>query len=329
MGVTRESFALPTLGPKLAALADELERGTGACMIKNMPVDAYSLEDLGIVYAGVNAHIGRWVPQSSAGLRSQSRGYGLPLGKVFAEMKGNTPSGGKQANNHFRLHTDRCDVITLLCVRPASQGGASRVASAPHIHNAMLREFPELCARLYAPFYRIWEGARGFFGLPVWSICHGKFTSQVSPSYIENAQLLDDVPRLDHDGIEAIDLLEEVGLRACHEFIMQKGMVYWLNNHVVYHGRDAWSFDEADPTQGRLMLRMWLSPYNSRELPGTDMYKLVWGDTAAGAVRGGLGPALKSGLTPKSVKLKDAVETGAHTYYSLYRRKFGLDADKM
>jgi hypothetical protein len=37
---------------------------------------------------GVSAHIGRTVPQSSAGLRSVSRGYGLPLGRVQAEMSG-------------------------------------------------------------------------------------------------------------------------------------------------------------------------------------------------------------------------------------------------
>lgn len=301
-------------------------------MIRNMPVESYSVEDVGILYAGVNSYIGQWVPQSSAGLRSKSRGYGMPLGKVFAEMKSNTPVGGKQANNHFRLHTDRCDVITLLCIRPASKGGASRVCSAVRVHNAMVRECPDVCARLYRPYHRIWEGSLGYFDLPVWSVYDGQFTTQVSPSYIENAQLLDGVPRLDAEGIEAVDLLEEYGLRDCHEFCMKPGMVYWLNNHVVWHGRDAWSFDDAqdDPAaNGRLMLRMWLSPYQTRDLPPTDRYRLVWGSTNGGVPRGGLDPAIRSGITPKSRRLVDAVQSGEHTYYSLFKRKYGQDATTM
>eukprot|EP00958_Prasinococcus_capsulatus_P019327 scaffold2363_cov403-Prasinococcus_capsulatus_cf.AAC.2 len=300
-----------------------------------MPIDDYSIEDLGVVYAGVNSYIGHWVPQSSAGLRSKSRGYGLPLGKVQAEMRGNTPMGGKQANNYFRLHTDRCDVITLMCVRKASQGGASRVCSAARIHNTMLKEHPAECARLYRPYTRIWEGANGCFSMPIWAVHKGKMTTQVSPSYIENAQVLERVPKLSEQEIEAVDLIEEVGLRESVEFVMEPGMVYWLNNHVVYHGRDAWKFVdkvEAEATHSkndRLMLRMWLSPYNSREIPDTDVYKLVWGATESGVPRGGLEPAEKSGLTPKAPELVKAIEAGTYQYYGLYKRKYGVDANTL
>jgi Taurine catabolism dioxygenase TauD, TfdA family len=231
LGVTQENFPLDALAIKVKDMAHELEHGAGAVMIKNMPVKDYSIEDVGIIYAGINSYIGNWIPQSSAGLRSKSRGFGLPLGRVEAEMSGNTPKNGYQANNYFRLHTDRCDVITLMCIRPAAVGGASRVCSAVRVHNTMLNEYPDLCARLYQPFYRIWEGVNGYFDLPVWSVYKGKFTSQVSPSYIENAQVLPEVPRLDEEGIEAVDIIEEIGLRESVDFMMQPGMVYWLNNH--------------------------------------------------------------------------------------------------
>jgi hypothetical protein len=333
LGVTPENFPLKRLAKKLKKMADELENGTGAVMIKNMPVENYSVEDLGIIYAGVNSYIGNWVPQSSAGLRSKSRGFGLPLGRVEAEMVGNTPKNGLQANNYFRLHTDRCDVITLLCIRPAPAGGASRVCSSVRLHNTMVTEYPALCARLYQPFYRIWEGAKGYFDLPVWSIHKGKFTSQVSPSYIENAQVLSDVPRLDEEALEAVDILEEIGLRESVEFTMASGNVYWLNNHIVYHGRDSWRFNgSSEETKkggdsGRLMLRMWLSPSNTRELPNTDRYHLVWGTTEGGKPRGGLEPALKSGLTDKRDELVNAVNKGDVEYYGLFKRKYGVDAN--
>ena len=45
---------------------------------------------------------------------------------VKAEMRGKTPLDGKQSNNYFRLHTDRCDLISLLSVRTASRGGLGR-----------------------------------------------------------------------------------------------------------------------------------------------------------------------------------------------------------
>jgi len=332
LGVTQENFPLPTLGPKLKKMADELENGKGAVMIKNMPIKDYSVEDIGIIYAGVNSYIGEWVPQSSAGLRSKSRGFGLPLGRVEAEMAGNTPKNGKQANNYFRLHTDRCDVITLMCIRPAVSGGTSRVCSAARLHNAMLKEYPHLCARLYHKFHRIWEGSNGYFGLPVWSVHKGKFTTQVSPSYIENAQVLTDVPKLDEEGIEAVDIMEEIGLQYSHDFLMEPGMVYWLNNHIVYHGRDSWRFNggtdevKTGGDGGRLMLRMWLSPYETRDLPDTASYKLVWGSTKGGSPRGGLNPALKSGLTPKREELVSAVNSGKVDYYGLFKRKYGVDA---
>ena len=60
----------------------------------------------------------------------------MPLGRIQAEMTGETPKGGLQTNNAFRLHTDRCDVISLLSLRAAPSGGASRVCSAPAIFNA-------------------------------------------------------------------------------------------------------------------------------------------------------------------------------------------------
>lgn len=82
--------------------------------------------------------------------------------------------------------------------------------------------------------------------------------------------------------------------------MMKPGMVYWLNNHVVYHGRDGWLDTSAAAAEemasgGRLLFRTWLSPYNSRALPDTATFRKLWGNCAAGAVRGGLEPAVATG----------------------------------
>merc|ERR1719408_176481 len=114
-----------------------------------MPTTRYSVDELAVIYLGMSAHIGHIVKQSSSGLRSKSRGFGMPLGFIRAEMTGKTPLDGKQANNYFRLHTDRCDVISLLSVRTASAGGNSRIASAVAIHYEMLERAPHLVPCLY------------------------------------------------------------------------------------------------------------------------------------------------------------------------------------
>ncbi|CAK0899288.1 unnamed protein product [Prorocentrum cordatum] len=317
VNVSQENFQLGAVAATLAELSEELE-SKGCAMIANVPVEKYSEAELSVLYQGMCAYVGQWVPQSSAGLRSRSRGYGMPLGKIKAEMHGNTPLAGKQANNygrgpaHFRLHTDRCDVLSLLSIRTAAAGGRSRIASAVTIHDKMLEMHPHLVPYLYSPIPRIWEA--GISDLPVWAVHKGKFTTQISPSYIENAQLCPGVRKLLPEELEAIDLLEEIGLEVGHDFLQEPGQMTFLNNHLVYHGRTAWKYegDQDDASLGRLLFRMWLSPRNSRELPDTPEFRALWGDVRPGAVRGGLEPAVRAGLVEKPSELTDAINSGTY-----------------
>jgi hypothetical protein len=66
---------------------------------------------------------------------------------------------------------------------------------------------------------------------------------------------------------------------------LQPGDLQLLNNHVVYHGRTAYE-DTDGPDRDRLLLRLWLAPPNSRELPPG--FEALWGTTAPGAPRGGI-----------------------------------------
>eukprot|EP00747_Dinoflagellata_sp_TGD_P130595 gnl/TRDRNA2_/TRDRNA2_174847_c0_seq31.p1 gnl/TRDRNA2_/TRDRNA2_174847_c0~~gnl/TRDRNA2_/TRDRNA2_174847_c0_seq31.p1 ORF type:complete len:485 (-),score=107.81 gnl/TRDRNA2_/TRDRNA2_174847_c0_seq31:28-1482(-) len=317
----KEAFPLGiAMQQKLEAISEELENGTGVAMIRNMPVldTRFTEDDLAVMYLGVSAHIGHVILQSSSGLRSASRGYGLPLGRVQAEMTGQTPKDGKQTNNAFRFHTDRCDVISLLGIREAPNGGASRVASAPAIYNKMLERCPDLAKVLAQPIDRIWEGQNGFFRLPVWGLTpSGKFTTQISPSYVESAQFQDNCEKATEMQIQALDAIEEIGLEVGAEYMTKPGMLVWMNNHQVYHGRGTWdvTVDEQEGAwgnSGRLLFRTWISPYNSRELPDTPEYRFVWGNVAGGQPRGGYDQAVATGEVPKGAKPAD------FEYYSLF-----------
>lgn len=338
--ITPDNFRLKDkLIVKLDEWAENLENGTGVVMIDNFPIEGLSRVQIATAYLGLSSYMGRWVPQSSAGLRSESRGFGLPMGEVRAEMKGATPTKGRQANNYFRLHTDRCDCISLLGIRTAKAGGHTRICSATKVYNVMLERHPELARSLFRPFPRIWEGSNGLADLPVWAVCDGKFTTQFSPSYTENSQLLPAARKLSPDEVEALDLVEEIGVEVGHRFLQGPGQLYFLNNHQVYHGRSSWQFDEqseavadkgqvAEPDggEGRLLYRIWLSPYNSRRIPDTPLFRRLWGSIEAGLPRGGLDPAMRSGLTEKPQELVKQVESGTHEYYGMFKRKFREDA---
>jgi len=137
------------------------------------------------------------------------------------------------------------------------------------------------------------------------------------------------VRKLTVDEIEAIDLIEDIGLEIGHDFLQEPGQLTFMNNHLVYHGRTAWKFDEAtdadtrdDVDNGRLLLRAWISPYNSRPLPDTKEFNEMWGDVRPGVPRGGLEPAIKAGIKAKPQELIDAYATGAVDYYGLYKRSY-------
>ena len=59
----------------------------------------------------------------------------------------------------------------------------------------------------------------------------GQCTTQISPSYVENAQFLDNAQKASPVQVEALDAIEEVGMELGVEFVMKPGMLYFLNNH--------------------------------------------------------------------------------------------------
>lgn len=55
--VSPENFPLPRLGPKLDHLSREVHHGKGFCVVRGIDPDLYSVEDLMLVYLGVQVYI--------------------------------------------------------------------------------------------------------------------------------------------------------------------------------------------------------------------------------------------------------------------------------
>ena len=159
-----------------------------------------------------------------------------------------------QSTEPLRWHTDRTDVVGLLCVGEPAEGGTSRLASAVAIHDEMVRRRPDLAALLYETIWRsrLGEetgGADSIYGLPVFTVTDGKFASHYSRTYVEAAQKLEQTPKMTPAQWEALDMLASLGEEFCYEMELEAGDMQFLNNHVVYHARSAF---RDDPATGRI-----------------------------------------------------------------------------
>jgi len=201
--VTRHNFALPDAAAFFDEVREELESGSGMVKMGGLDVSRYSQEQLRRVWYGIGCHLGTPMYQNYRGelmrdIRDEGMGVGAKLygatvdasGKQFLSSGARTLSSGQ-----LRFHTDRCDAVGLLCVRQASEGGVSKLASSATVYNEILKRRPDLHALLCKPIprSRFGEEAGGehvAYDLPVFGVRGGKLTSHFSLTYIESAQLL-------------------------------------------------------------------------------------------------------------------------------------------
>jgi hypothetical protein len=191
----------------------------------------------------------------------------------------------------LRFHTDKTDMLCLLCATNAIEGGVSKVVSSVTLHNEIRRRRPDLLRVLYEPYWRMRptdeEGDRDdrVFPMPVFArAADGSFSSQYSRTYISQAQEVPEVPRLTAMQTEAMDMIHAIGEEVCLHAPFEVGDMQFLNQHVTYHGRTQFTDDAATGAR-RVLLRMWLAGRFTRMLP--DGHAIQWGDTRAGALRGG------------------------------------------
>ncbi|MBN8892816.1 MAG: TauD/TfdA family dioxygenase [Rhodospirillales bacterium] len=295
LGFSRADFPLHRTAALLAEIGAELEDGRGMVRLRGLPVERYSEDQLRRIFWGIGRYLGTAVYQNATGeimgevrdeTRLESKTYAPTAEGQVASARARSRSTGP-----LRWHTDRCDVIALMCVRNAQAGGVSKLASIATIHNEILRRRPDLLALLCQDYWRarpVDEDGRSpdrVFAMPVFGFRDGRITSQYSRTYVEQAQEVPGVPKLSAAQNEALDLLAEVAEEVCLHSPFEAGDIQLLNNHVVYHGRTAYQ-DDPTTRQERLLFRLWLATPNSRPLPAG--FETLWGATDAGALRGGV-----------------------------------------
>src|SRR5262245_43897361 len=156
----REDFPLDRLATRLADISRELEEGCGVVRLRGLPIDRYAEPQLRLLFAGLCLHLGTLVYQNPIGqlirpIRDEGMEVGARYGQVRSESGVFLSSRARTASSAgLRFHTDRADVVALLCAGRAKSGGTSKIASSVAVHNELLRQRPDLCELLYREYHR-------------------------------------------------------------------------------------------------------------------------------------------------------------------------------
>jgi hypothetical protein len=280
---TKADFPLPTLGPALLALLHDIEYGRGFVLIRGLNVADYDMDTLRVLYWGLGTHLGQIISQNSQG----------DLLGVVTDMEGGRYSKGgyyeegvrgHRTNAELEPHSDSCDVVGLMCVRPAKAGGYSQVCSSMAIYNDILENHPEFIAPL-TEGYQIDLIGKGKTAselsnsrIPVFSYFEGILSCRFNKRQIELGAEKSGHPltRLQQ---AALDCVRDLSVR--EDFLLnmdfKPGDIQLLNNHCTLHSRSAYD-DFAEPDKRRLLLRLWLNIPNGRPLAPAFADRLNSGD---------------------------------------------------
>ena len=252
----REHFEVPLLRPVIDEIRRQIEDGRGFVVLRRLPVENYSKDEIGMIFWGIGAHLGRGLSQSVLGDR---------LGHVRDFSREDPLARAYRNKQELSPHTDSCDLVGLACLRDAKLGGVSRLTSALTVHNVMLEECPEALECLYRGyvFHRRGEEKPGElpytpYRVPVYSNTEGKVSARYVRTYVEAGEAAAGRPMGEAE-LAVLDRFEEVTKRPelMLEFTLHPGEMYFINNYTILHARTAFD-DFAEEDRRRHLLRLWL-----------------------------------------------------------------------
>jgi hypothetical protein len=253
-------------------------------LIRGLPVEGKPIEDSAAAYWAIGTRFGNPRSQNAMG---HLLGHVRDLGVATTDPNVRT----YQTTERQHFHTDSCDIVGLLCLKTARQGGLSSIVSSMAMYNEMAKRRPDLLERLFQPFAtdrrgEVPVGEKPWFDMPVYNDYQGYITAIYSGTYIISAQRFPEVPRLTPEDQEALELFDDLAndkeLRLDME--LRPGDMQFLHNHTCLHDRTAF-VDWPEPERKRHLLRLWLAAPGARPLP--EVFAPRYGSTTIGD-RGGI-----------------------------------------
>ncbi len=263
-------FPIPQLARLLQSQCDALENGRGFFVLRGLPVERYSPEEIQTLYYGMGLHMGVPVGQNP---RGDLLGRVEAVGDIH-----NKNTRVYETNLYLPYHSDPSDVVGLLCVRKAPVGGLSSLVSVAAIYNEILANHREILGLFYRPMYfaHLCEPTPSLS--PIFSFHEGKLSCRYLRQYLELGHEIMGQP-LSRVELEALDLFDHlIHLdRLKLDMMLEPGDLQFANNYAVLHSRTEF-IDHEEVAQRRLLLRLWLKMPNARrlapEFPGRNGFPL-------------------------------------------------------
>ncbi|KAH9902203.1 Clavaminate synthase-like protein [Xylariomycetidae sp. FL2044] len=248
--VNRDNFPLPTLGPKLEQLGQDLYHGKGLFVIRGVKPDDHSVEDQTIIWLGIQAYI--------ADQRGRQDHRGNMLVHIIADNSTETKLGHhRHSTSAISFHNEEAgDVVGWLTRSTAASGGKCIVASAYTIYNVLAAHRPDMIRTL---------------AKSDWPVALPRFQCRPLIFYQDSKLMMnfgrtpllgnathprpEHLPKINDRQREALDMVEAVAQAVQFELQTQAGDMHFINNLAILHRREGF-VDGAGPREKRHLVRM-------------------------------------------------------------------------
>ena len=242
----------------LVNLSEELENGYGFFVLRGLTTERYNEDELTNLYYGMGLYLGLPVTQNPRG---------DILGKV-QNVGDKTKKSTRvyETNAYLPYHTDLSDVVGLICIRKAKQGGLSSLVSAATVYNRILAEYPEYLSYYYHPAPCDHLGDDQPTLTPIFSYHKDKLSCRYMRAYIElgHERLGLPISQVQKEALDVFDnFIHDPDLRL--DMMLEPGDIQFCNNYMVMHSRTGFE-DFEENEKRRKLIRLWLKMPNAREL---------------------------------------------------------------
>ncbi len=266
-------FALPDCRALMQRVKVALDDGVRFAVVDRLPMDDINDAEAKALYWTLSSMVARPVHQKLTGTliydvqdtgRKATPGSGIRPDQTNAEQF---------FHNDNSYNTTQPEYVALLCARPAKSGGVSQILSFYTIHNELVRARKDVLPRLYEPFWfdRQKEYAADeapVISAPIFAADNGRLKVRLGLYQAQGGYTLIN-ETIDAAALAAIDAVKNLFANEAlrFDFVMERGQIQYVNNLETGHRRTAFE-DFPDPTNKRLMIRLWLRDAGDRGYQG-------------------------------------------------------------
>jgi hypothetical protein len=231
------------LSKLLTALRSDLLDGKGFILFKGFPAGQWNPEKTAAAYMGLGTYIGYFVSQNG---RGHVLGHVKDVGDDPTQI--HTVRIYRTTARQF-FHADDSDVVGLLCVHRALEGGESDIVSIHNVWNTLQRENPDVAETLTKPIWyfdrkgEVSDGEEEWVRQPVFYIENGgkgRVYCKWDPYYVKSLTRFSEaglIPALSEEQQHALQVLEETCQRLSLHMVLEVGDIQFVSNAHLLHAR--------------------------------------------------------------------------------------------